>query len=142
MAEAQVCGRLPSLELALLGGGSTDLADFYGQKLVVFFCASGEAKAEIASFEALSAEFEHAGAWLIGVAAGQSPPTSISPNIDLGIDGDGTAFKQLSSLAPAPFTPAPGEGATFVIDRCGRVREAWEGVGHAGDALRSVRERP
>src|SRR3954471_19235766 len=63
-----LCNRL-DVPVTLVGGGSTNLGHFCGQKLVVFFCPADEAAAaaEIQAYRALASEFEHGGAWLVGI---------------------------------------------------------------------------
>lgn len=143
MHRAQAYGRLHQTDLPLIGGGSIDLADFCGQKLVLFFCPSVAATAEIASFAALADQFEKAGAWLLGVA---SRPIEVGQadgvHLGIGLDPDDAAFERLRALSPDVGNASRDEGAVFLIDRDGTIRDAWSGAGRAADALAAAREGP
>jgi peroxiredoxin len=146
MARDQLCTRL-DVPVTLISGRATKLGDFCGQKLVVFFCSADEAKAaaEIAAYEALAHEFEHAGAWVVGVVgegfhARHGPLADI--HISLGIDPDGAAFRRLMRNLAWGVEADRAEGATFVIGRDGGVDQAWPRGGHAAEALEAARERP
>lgn len=143
MADA-VCCRLADVPLTLVGGGEANLADFCGQKLILFFCPEGDPDAqerEISSYEALADAFEDAGTWLLGVAAPDwSAPEKAK--INLGIDPNGSAFAALANRFPNAGEASAANGAAFVIDRDGGVRHFWPGLGHARQALEAARERP
>lgn len=135
---------LPPLPLTKPEGQALRLADFAGQKLVLLICPPDKNAAlrEICEYQARMADFEDAGAWVLGVipsadlAATGSDPTGIH----LCVDPDGTVLEKLAGAAG--FAPPPRLGAVFVIDRCGTLRAAWTGGGHVGDALLQVEERP
>jgi hypothetical protein len=110
--------------VALIDGGSVNLAHFCGQKLVVHFCAPGAA-GEIAAFESLAEAFEEAGAWRVAAST-----------------ADVAAFEALAGRFVHPAPPRPEAGGTFVIDRDGVPRHFWPGPGHARAALDIARERP
>jgi peroxiredoxin len=147
MAGAPACTRLPEVPIELIGGGSANLAHFCGQKLIVLFCPADRqaAEHEIAAYEALVPEFEHAGAWVVGLVAGRTPRLHQklkSGHIHLGVDAHGGAFRELATHFPNADEATPTAGAVFLIDRDGNVRYAWLGAGHAGEALERARERP
>ena len=146
MAAGLICNRLDA-PLTLVGGGSANLGDFCGQKLVVFFCPSGEeeAAAEIAAYEALAHEFEQTGAWVVGIVGEglhEIHHAHADTRINLGIDPDGAAFRRLTECLPAEARPGRTDGATFVIGRDSGVDQAWPHAGHAVRALAAARERP
>src|SRR5689334_19368631 len=129
MAADLTCNRLDA-PVSLVGGGSANLGDFCGQKLVVFFCpaAETEAAAEIQAYEALAHAFEQVGAWVVGIV-GEGPHEvshkRADTRIHLGIDPDGAAFRRLAKCLPPEARPARGKGATFVVGRDGGVDRAW-----------------
>jgi peroxiredoxin len=139
------CGRLAGVPIALDGGETIDLSHFCGQKLIVFFCPAGDPDAaarEIDAYEAKAPDFEHAGAWVIGIRAAEAEPRlqGAHSRIHLGTDAEGAAFRALARFVPDEL--GTGRGATFLIDRDGGIRAAWPGCGHARQALEIARERP
>jgi peroxiredoxin len=140
------CGRLPDVPLALVGNGKINLTDFCGQKLIVFFCPSGDVDAaarETRDYERMAALFEHAGAWVIGIVSDPAVlARGVKSSIHLGIDADGSAFRALASFIPENLQIGTERGTTFLIDRDGGIRAAWPGCGHAAQALEIARERP
>ena len=145
MVGAPVCNRL-DVPVRLIAGGSTNLGHFCGQKLVVFFCPAEDKAAadEIRAYERLAPEFEHRGAWVVGILdkPGREAHEKSSPHINLGVDPDGTAFRQLAGGLPAGARPERASGATFIVGRDGAIHHAWPRGGHAAEALEGVRERP
>lgn len=146
MNEQSACARGADLVVALAAGGSVNLADFCGQKLVVFFCGGGDAAAaqlEIESYERLAGDFQRAGGWVLGIANPGFTPASgrvAESHVHLGLDPDGTAFNALAARFPTVDLDGRG-GATILIDRDGVARQAWPGTGHAAEALIALRER-
>jgi thioredoxin-dependent peroxiredoxin len=141
------CDRLTDVPIALAGGGMINLAHFCGQKLIVFFCPiddSAAAAREISAYEATAADFEHAGAWIVGIAGPQAQARVEDKQsiIHLGSDADGSAFRALASFVPENSEIGAEQGTTFLIDRDGGIRAAWPGCGHAARALEIARERP
>jgi peroxiredoxin len=141
-----ICNRL-GVPVTLVGGGSTNLGHFCGQKLVIFFCpaADAAAAAEIQAYEALAAEFEHSGAWVVGIVdegAHEVHGALAGAHINLGIDPDGAAFRQLAGSLPPDTGLARAQGATFIVGRDGGIHYAWPHGGHATRALEAARERP
>lgn len=143
MNDLSTCAR-SSLAIALADGGLVDIADFCGQKLVIFFCgddASGTQR-EIDSYDRLAGEFQKAGCWVIGVARPAFVPAPERTPIDhvhIGSDAEGAIFNALAARFPTVELDGRG-GATVLIDR-GVARHAWPGKGHAAEALAAVRER-
>lgn len=144
MSDVPICQGQLDIPLQLADGGTTNLGYFSGQKLIViFYPADGPAAArEIEAYEALMPDFERSGAWLVGVLEkfdDETAPRSAS-SISLGLDPDGTAFRALMRTLPDQDFDAR-KGAAFVIDRDGVVRHAWQGIGHAIDALNEAAQR-
>ena len=119
-----VIWRPSDVEVALIGGGTTHLSDFHGQKVVVHFCPASQSD-EIAAFDALRDAFVQAGAWLV----------TADP-------ADTKAFHALAGYFPDFGNAVADDGATFVIDRNGIPRYVWPGFGNAREALLAVCERP
>lgn len=147
MSSAPLCPRLPDVPIALIGGGTTNLAHFCGQKLVLFFCPAhqGAAERELAAYEALAPEFEAAGTWVVGLVAGAAPGPRTEPksaHVHIGVDAGGAAFRELASHSTRFASTSAPAGGAFLIGRDGGVREAWLGVGQAGKVLEAARERP
>ena len=141
-----LCNRL-DVPVTLVGGGSANLGHFCGQKLVIFFCPADDAaaSAEIQAYEKLAAEFEHSGAWLVGIVdegAHEMHGKPAGSHINLGIDPDGAAFRQLAASLPAGAGLSRSQGATFIVGRDGGVHHAWALSGHSTRALEAARERP
>lgn len=146
MAGEILCNRV-DVPVTLVGGGSTNLGHFCGQKLVIFFCPAdvAAAAAEIRAYEALAEEFEHSGAWVLGVVeegAHDMHGTPAGARVNLGIDPDGAAFRQLAGNLAPDIELDPSRGATFIIGRDGGIHYAWPENGHAVRALAAARERP
>ncbi len=112
------------VEVTLLGGGTTRLASFRGQKVIVHFCPASQPD-EIARFDALREQFAAAGTWLI----------TADP-------ADRQAFRALAEYFPDFGNGVPEDGATFVIDRDGVPRYVWPGFGNAEEALLAACARP
>ena len=100
------CRPLSDVPVALIDGGTINLRDFAGQKLIVFFCPSGDpaaAEREVRAYQARAADFEHAGAWVIGIHS--APPRSEagekSARIHLGLDPEGLAARELARVTKA-----------------------------------------
>jgi peroxiredoxin len=139
------CTRLPDVPIALADGGTINLGHFCGQKLVVFFCPIGDSAAaarEVAAYEGMALDFEHAGAWVIGIMDSKIEAPLEGHGIHFGIDVGGSAFRALASFVPENIEIGAERGTTFLIDRDGGVRAAWAGCGHAAQALEVARERP
>jgi peroxiredoxin len=141
------CDRLPDIPITLIGGGTIDLTDFCGQKLIVFFCPDddpGAAAREIEDYRKRAVDFEHAGAWVIGIdgAGREARSAEQGSTIHLGVDPDGAVFRTLAGSIPEYLGIETTRGATFVIDRDNGVRAAWPGCGHVAQALEIARERP
>jgi peroxiredoxin len=145
MSDAPICQRQLDIPLQLADGGATNLGHFCGQKLIVVFYPADAPSAarEIHAYEALAPDFERSGTWLVGVLENLNGETAPRPTstISLGLDPDGSAFRALTRGFPnMDFDPC--KGATFVIDRDGVVRHAWQGIGHAVAALNEAVQRP
>ena len=147
MSQDLACDRLADVRVPLLEGGSTNLVNFWGQKLVAFFCPLGNPAAtsqEVEAYRGLAPEFEKVGTWIIGIVgepiAADHPDSG--PHVRLGMDADGAAFEKLAQSRPPGVPIDRSEGSAFLIDRDGSIRTAISGYGHAREMLADARERP
>lgn len=136
--------RVPDVSFLLPDGHRIALADFEGQKLALFYQADGDRasfRREAKAFAALADEFEHAGAWVLGVIRDRALEPAATETIRTALDPDGSGYDALRRCLGGERSD-PGEAATFLFDRDGTVRGAWPSGGHAGDALEVARQHP
>lgn len=140
--------RAPDARLELPDGKSISIADFKGQKLILFFCPGDEPSSwvrEMQDFATLAEEFEHCGAWIIGLPGYSSKVRRMTmfehlPKVSFATDPDGSAY--------AAFEVSMTKGqnsATFLLDRDGTIERIWRGIkisGHAQEVLEAARELP
>jgi peroxiredoxin Q/BCP len=143
----------PAFELPADGGGVVSLAALRGKPAVVYFYPKDDTPgctAEAVAFDALRAEFEAAGAALIGIS-----PDEVASHarfkrkhglsLTLGADEARAAVEAYGvwrekSLWGRKFMGV--ERSTFLIDREGRIARIWRKVrvpGHAAEALSAVK---
>lgn len=148
----------PAPDVTLTGpdGEAVRLADFKGQKLVVYFYPKDDTSGctrEAQDFTALAREFEEAGTWVIGIS--KDDPKShakFRDKYDLKVrlltDGDGSACEAFGVWAEKNMYGRKYMGierATFLIDRDFVVKQAWRKVkvpGHAEAVLAAARALP
>lgn len=143
----------PGFELATDGNGSVSLAGLKGRKVVLYFYpkddTSGCTKEAIA-FSALRAEFEAAGATIIGV----SPDTAQKHDkfkakhelsVTLAADTEKTVAEAYGVWVEKSMYGRKYMGierSTFLIDGEGRIAKVWSKVkvpGHAEAVLEAVK---
>jgi peroxiredoxin Q/BCP len=152
--KAEIGGIAPDFELPTDGGGALRLADLRGRKVVLYFYPADDTEGctiEAVNFTALLAEFERAGATVIGVSPDSQKSHDrfklkhrlahvLAADVDhkvierYGLWGEKTMFGRKYMGV---------ERATFLIGADGRIREAWRKVrvkGHAEAVLAAVRE--
>ncbi len=144
--------KAPAFDMATAGGGRVSLAGLKGRKVVLYFYPKADTPGcttEGQDFSALIADFDQAGATVIGVS--RDPVRKLDrfkAKYDLKII--------LASDEPEDVTLAYGvwvlktlygreymgvERATFLIDGAGVVRRVWRKVsvkGHAAEVLATV----
>ena len=149
---------MPDIAMEIADGGKVKPSDFAGQKLVMFFYPKDDTPGcttENKDFSALKAEFEAAGAALLGIS--KDPPAK---HAKFAAKHDLSA--QLASDAPADagsdgIAEALGiwvgknmygrkylgmERTTFLVDADGAIARVWRKLkvkGHAQDVLEAVR---
>jgi len=145
--------KAPAFDMATAGGDRVSLAGLQGRKVVLYFYPKADTPgctSESRDFSALVADYEQAGATVIGVS--RDPVKKLDrfkAKYDLEVI--------LASDEPEDVTEAWGvwvqkklygreymgiERATFLIDGGGVVRRVWRKVsvkGHAAEVLTAVR---
>ena len=143
----------PDFKLPTDGGGRTNLQEFKGKPIVVYFYPKDDTSgctAQAIDFNGLRAKFAAAGAAIIGV----SPDSAASHDkfkqkhdlkIALGADPERSAieaygvWKEKSMYGRKYFGV---ERSTFLIDREGRIAKIWRKVkvpGHAAEVLAATK---
>ncbi len=145
--------KAPAFNLATDGGGSVSLKSFAGKPLVLYFYPKDDTSGctrEAQDFTAMQAEFEAAGAALLGVskdsvAAHDKFKTKHALTIALGSDPEGKTVEAFESWVEKSMYGRKYMGidrSTFLIDGKGVVRKIWRKVkvpGHAKDVLAAVK---
>jgi peroxiredoxin Q/BCP len=143
----------PAFSLPRDGGGTVSLADFKGRKLALYFYPKADTPGctrEAQAFSALEADFQRAGAAVLGVSADavetqdkfkkkyklRLPLASDEPHEMLnayGVWGEKSMYGR---------TFMGIERATFLIDAEGRIARVWRKVkvdGHAEEVLAAAK---
>jgi len=152
MTEITEGSQAPAFDMATADGGRVTLDGLKGRKIVLYFYPKADTPGcttEGQDFSALIADFDRAGATVIGVS--RDPVKKLDrfrAKYDLKV--------VLASDEPEDVTEAWGvwvekklygreymgiERATFLIDGAGVVRRVWRKVsvkGHAGEVLAAV----
>lgn len=143
---------LPDAELATPDGSMMKPSDYRGKKLVIFFypkASTPGCTTEAKDFSALKAEFEKAGAALLGVSA-DSPKrqsnfiTKQELTVDIASDESTKWLEELGIWAEKKNYGKTYMGivrSTLLIDEQGNVAQVWPKVrvkGHADDVLAAV----
>jgi len=146
----------PDVKLQNVDGEAISLADYRGQKLVLYFYPKDDTSGctkEAQDFTALAPEFEKAGAWILGVSKDdQKSHEKFTGKYDLKVplatDADGSvceAFGVWTEKSMYGRKYMGIERATFLIDRDSIVKRVWRKVkvpGHAEQVLEAARELP
>jgi peroxiredoxin Q/BCP len=154
MAELAEGDMAPDVSLPRGGGGTFHLADLRGRPVVLYFYPKDDTTActaEAIDFSALKAEFEAAGATVIGVSPDNPNKhakfaTKHALSIDLVSDEELTAANAYGvwvekSLYGRKYMGV--ERTTYLIGADGRISRAWRKVrvrGHAAEVLQAVRD--
>ena len=144
----------PDVILEGMDGQPLNLADYRGQKLIVYFYPKDDTSGctrEAQDFTALAGEFENAGAWILGVSKDDAKKhrqftDKYDLQIPLATDTDGSASEAFGTWVQKSMYGRKYMGidrATFLIDGDGVVQRIWRNVkvpGHAEDVLAAARE--
>ena len=154
VVELGIGDEAPYFDLPCDGGGRVRLADFAGKPLVLFFYPKDDTTActaESVSFTALAADFEKAGAAVLGMS-----PDSVRSHdkfvkkhalsIPLASDEEKTAAQAYRVWREKSMYGRTFMGvvrSTFLIGADGRIVRIWDKVkvaGHAQEVLAAVKE--
>lgn len=148
--------RVPDVTLTGMDGEAVNPADFRGQKLVLYFYPKDDTPGcttEAKDFSALAAEFEKAGAWVLGISK-DSPAKhrKFTEKHDLRVrlasDEDGSVCEAFGTWIEKSLYGRKYMGidrATFLINRDGTIARIWRKVrvsGHAEEVLAAARDLP
>lgn len=151
-AAVEVGAPAPNFSLALDDGRTVSLADLKGKTVVLYFYPKDDTSgctSEAKAFTELKAEFEAAGAVIIGVskdsiASHQKFRAKHELTIDLAADPELETIQKFGVWGEKTLYGRKYMGierATFLIDGEGVVRQAWRKVkvnGHAQAVLKAV----
>jgi peroxiredoxin Q/BCP len=143
----------PEVKLQNMDGEPMSLADYRGQKLVLYFYPKDDTSGctrEAQDFTALAPEFEKAGAWILGVSRDDPKKhrkftDKYELKIPLATDADGSVCEAFGTWVEKSMYGRKYMGidrATFLIDGDGVVQKIWRKVkvpGHAEEVLEAVR---
>ncbi|MEZ2219454.1 peroxiredoxin [Rhizobium sp. RCC_161_2] len=154
VVELAVGDKAPDFDLPRDGGGRISLTDFAGKPLVIFFYPKDNTSActtESLAFTALKADFEKAGASILGVS-----PDSVKSHdkfvkkydlsVPLAADEEKTAAEAYGVWREKSMYGRTYMGvvrSTFLIGADGRIARIWDKVkvaGHAEEVLAAVKE--
>jgi peroxiredoxin Q/BCP len=144
---------VPDVKLEGMDGQAISPADFRGQKLVIYFYPKDDTSGctrEAQDFTALAAEFENAGAWVLGVSKDDARKhrkftDKYELKVPLATDADGSVCEAFGTWIQKSMYGRKYMGierATFLIDGDGLVQRVWRNVkvpGHAQEVLAAAR---
>lgn len=145
MSDTKLCYGVPACSLQRVEGGHLIPSALVGRDFVIFFCPADPAIAvrEIEAYRACAKEFEHAGAWVIGVLARRDVPlpeqVAGAARVALTVDPAQEGWSAFESLLGAAERSPAADGGAFLFGRGGCLIRAWAGSGHAPDVLRELR---
>lgn len=145
--------KAPAFKLPRDGGGTVELKDFRGKKLVLFFyprAGTPGCTREAIAFNRLRSQFEQAGTAILGVSADPIPAQDrfkAKHGLDLPLlsDENKTMLQAYGVWAKKRLYGKTFMGivrTTYLIDASGRVARAWPRVkveGHAEEVLAAAR---
>lgn len=152
-AAVEVGAPAPNFSLALDDGRTVSLADLKGKAVVLYFYPKDDTSgctSEAKAFSELKAEFDAAGAVIIGVskdsiASHQKFRAKYDLTVELGADPDLETIQAYGVWVEKNMYGRKYMGierATFLIDGEGVVRQVWRKVkvtGHADAVLKAVK---
>lgn len=143
----------PQFELPRDGGGTLTLSALRGKAVVLYFYPKDDTSgctAEAIDFSALKADFEKAGAVVIGMSPDSAKKhdkfkAKHGLSVDLVADEERKAIEAYGVWAEKSMYGRKYMGVertTFLIDREGKIARVWPKVkvpGHAAEVLKAVR---
>lgn len=153
MADLDVGDPAPQFDLPRDGGESIRLADFSGKPVVLYFYPQDDTPGcttEAIDFSRLKAEFEKAGAAVIGLSPDTVKKhdkfkTKHGLTVDLASDPERRVIEAYQLWVEKTMYGRKYMGverATFLIGTDGKIARIWRNVkvkGHAEDVLQAVR---
>jgi peroxiredoxin Q/BCP len=147
---------VPDVGMEAADGRRVSPADFKGNKLVLYFYPKDDTSGctrEAQDFSALSADFEKAGVWILGVSKDAAKSHAkftekYELKIPLASDADGSVCEAFGTWVEKSMYGRKYMGidrATFLVDRDGVVKRIWRKVkvpGHAEEVLAAARDLP
>jgi peroxiredoxin Q/BCP len=145
--------KAPAFTLPSDDGGRVSLADFKGQKLVLFFYPKADTSGctrESIDFSQLRAQFSRAGTQILGISADpvkKQEAFKKKHKLTVGLLSDET-HKMLEAYGVWTEKSMYGRTymgivrTTFLIGKDGRIARAWHKVkvdGHAGEVLAAAK---
>lgn len=151
-AAVEIGAAAPNFTLALDDGRTVNLADLKGKTVVLYFYPKDDTPgctSQAKAFSELKAEFDAAGAVIIGVskdsiASHQKFRAKYDLTVDLGADPELETIQTYGVWVEKNMYGRKYMGierATFLIDGEGVMRQAWRKVkvtGHANAVLKAV----
>jgi len=153
MTDLKPGDRAPAFDMPTDGGGRAKLADYAGKQLVLYFYPKDDTTgctAEAHAFNAKLAEFEAAGARVLGVSKDTPKKhdafkAKYGLTFPLGSDQTGEVVEAYGVWVEKSLYGRKYMGidrATFLIDSSGTIRKVWRKVkvaGHADAVLAEVK---
>jgi peroxiredoxin Q/BCP len=151
--ELKVGQKAPAFSLPRDGGGSVSLAEFKGRKLVIYFYPRADTPGctrESIEFSLLRAEFDRAGADILGVSADPVKAQEAfkkKHDLNIGLLSDET-HRMLEAYGAWGKKSMYGKSftgvlrSTFLIGPDGRIAHIWPKVrveGHAAEVLQAAK---
>ncbi len=149
----EVGGKAPDFKMKTDGGGTVALKDFRGKAVVLYFYPKDDTSGctkEAIEFTAKGAEFEKAGAVVIGcsrddVKSHDRFKAKHALGITLGADEEGKVTEAYGVWVEKSMYGRKYMGierATFLIDGAGKVAKVWRKVkvpGHVDEVLAAAK---
>ena len=146
-------GKAPAFTMPRDGGGEVSLADYAGKSVILYFYPRDDTPGcttEAVDFTAMSADFDAAGATVIGVSKDSvAKHDKFIAKHDLGVilasDENGSTCEDYGVWVEKNMYGKKSMGierATFWIDGDGVIKQAWRKVkakGHAAAVLEALR---
>ena len=153
MAEINVGDPAPEFDLPTDGGGRASLAALKGKPFVLYFYPKDDTSgctSEAKAFSEMKAQFEEAGAEVIGVSkdsliSHEKFKAKHEITIPLASDEEGDMLELYGVWVEKSMYGRKYMGidrATFLVDAGGRVKQVWRKVkvpGHVDAVLKAVR---
>jgi peroxiredoxin Q/BCP len=151
-ASPQVGDPAPDFDLAADAGGRARLADYVGEKVVLYFYPKDDTSGctkEAQGFSELAADFAQAGAVVVGVSKDSVKShdkfkAKYGLDVILASDPEGEMIVRYGAWSEKSMYGRKYMGidrSTFLIGPDGVVRQAWRGVkvpGHVDAVLKAV----